>query len=45
MAPLHKRMPVILGRCDWPAWLDSKQHGGESLLKLIAPCPAESLQA
>lgn len=30
LAPIHDRMPVVLERDDWPAWLD---EGGEGLLR------------
>lgn len=40
MAPIHNRMPVILGRFDFDAWLSGR--AGEDLLK---PCPAEWIEA
>ncbi|MFN4229859.1 SOS response-associated peptidase family protein [Parvibaculum sp.] len=40
MAPIHNRMPVILGKFDLDAWLSGR--GGEDLLK---PCPAEWIEA
>ena len=42
-APLHHRMPVILARADWPAWLGEEEAGPESLKALLRPCPPEWL--
>ena len=39
VAPIHNRMPVILGPDQFDAWLDPK--GGTDLL---APCPADWLE-
>jgi len=41
--PLHHRMPVILAREDWPAWLGEEEAGPEALLGLLRPCPPEWL--
>lgn len=41
--PLHHRMPVILARDDWPAWLGEAAAGGDALLDLLRPCPPEWL--
>ena len=44
MAPIHNRMPVILKREDEDVWLD-KEADTERLLSLLAPYPAEGLEA
>lgn len=42
MTPIHNRMPVIVRRGDWDAWLGSEPlPAGQDLL---APPPAETLQ-
>jgi putative SOS response-associated peptidase YedK len=41
VAPVHDRMPVILGPADFERWLDT-DAGGRELLK---PCPSEWLEA
>lgn len=38
MAPIHDRMPVILGRHAQARWLDPAA-GREDLLALLRPCP------
>lgn len=40
MEPIHNRMPVILGKYDFNAWLSGR--GGEDLLR---PCPADAIEA
>jgi putative SOS response-associated peptidase YedK len=40
MAPVHERMPVILGRNDYSEWLDPAV---ESPAHLMAPCPDDEL--
>lgn len=40
MAPIHHRMPVILGENDYSQWLDP---GATDYDKLLAPCPADEL--
>lgn len=40
MEPIHDRMPVILGKYDFDAWLTGR--AGEELLK---PCPGDWLKA
>ncbi len=41
--PLHHRMPVILARADWPAWLGERAADPDDLLPLLRPCPPEWL--
>lgn len=45
MAPIHDRMPVILDRADWAAWLDRSQTATEPLAPLLKPLASEALQA
>jgi putative SOS response-associated peptidase YedK len=40
MAPIHDRMPVILARDDWTAWLDP-DRGGDKVTGLLVPAPSE----
>ena len=40
MAPIHDRMPVILGRNDYAVWLS---RSSSEVIKLLAPCPADEL--
>lgn len=42
MAPVHDRMPVIIPPEHWQAWLTAP---AEDVQALMAPCPAELLQA
>ncbi|WP_458096418.1 SOS response-associated peptidase [Roseomonas sp. WA12] len=42
-APLHHRMPVILPREGWGAWLGEEEAPAERLLALLRPCPPEWL--
>ena len=42
-AELHNRMPVILGREAWPAWLGEDQAEPPQLKALLAPYPAEGM--
>ena len=35
--PVHDRMPVILPRADWSAWLDPASRDAASLTKLLRP--------
>lgn len=44
MAPIHDRMPVILGRDDWPAWLEAATPTVE-IRPLLRPAPIEGMQA
>jgi putative SOS response-associated peptidase YedK len=45
MAPIHKRMPVILDPSDFPAWLGEAPAPPDALAALLRPCPAEALVA
>lgn len=42
MAPVHNRMPVIVGQDDWAAWLADP---AEAVTKLLRPCASEGMQA
>jgi putative SOS response-associated peptidase YedK len=42
-ALVHHRMPVILARGTWDAWLGAAPAEAEDLLALLVPCPAEDL--
>jgi putative SOS response-associated peptidase YedK len=44
MAPIHTRMPVILGEAEWEPWLDAKAPSG-LLQALLQPCPDEWILA
>jgi putative SOS response-associated peptidase YedK len=45
VAPIHNRMPVILGR-EWEAlWLDPDTTGPERVLPLLEPYPGERMEA
>ena len=44
MAPIHDRMPVILGKNDWEAWLDPETSNPLLLQSMLAPCPDEWLE-
>ena len=39
MAPIHDRMPVILGKADWEAWLDPDTGNPLLLESMLQPCP------
>jgi putative SOS response-associated peptidase YedK len=43
LAPLHDRMPVILGAEDWPAWLGEEPVKLNALQALLKPFPAERM--
>jgi len=43
LAPLHDRMPVILGAEDWARWLGEEPVKSEVLLALLKPFPAERM--
>ena len=45
VAPLHDRMPVVLGREDFEAWLDCKGTGVTAAQKLLKPAPDDLLEA
>jgi putative SOS response-associated peptidase YedK len=40
MAPIHDRMPVVLGRNDYTTWLDPSAM---EPAKLLTPCPPDEL--
>ncbi|MBL8485490.1 MAG: SOS response-associated peptidase [Rhodocyclaceae bacterium] len=42
MAPIHDRMPVILGAGEWRTWLESPP---DEALALVRPCAPEMLRA
>jgi putative SOS response-associated peptidase YedK len=39
MAPIHDRMPVIVGRDDYGLWLDPEVQESERLQPLLRPFP------
>lgn len=43
MAEIHDRMPVILGKECWDAWLDCEGDDSSSLHALLVPCPNDWL--
>lgn len=43
LAPLHDRMPVILGSEDWAPWLGEEPAKLDALLALLKPFPAERM--
>jgi putative SOS response-associated peptidase YedK len=45
MAPIHNRMPMILGSRDYAEWLDKAVRTPESLNHLLRPFPAELMEA
>jgi len=45
LAPLHQRMPMILPRAAWPAWLGEVPADEAALLALLQPCPPEAVLA
>ncbi len=45
MRPLHDRMPVIVPRSQYAAWLDPKTTGGEAIQKLLQPYPTDEMTA
>lgn len=44
VAPLHDRMPVILDRGCWDAWLDPTNADAESLQSMLVPAPEDLLE-
>lgn len=42
MQPIHDRMPVIVAKADWDAWLSP---ASEDPAALLSPFPAEAMQA
>ncbi len=45
MAGIHNRMPVILKSADYAEWLDAAPRTADSLNHLLAPYPAELMEA
>lgn len=45
LAPIHNRMPVILPRSAYAAWLDPAEREPRDLQALLAPYPAEEMLA
>jgi putative SOS response-associated peptidase YedK len=45
MRPIHDRMPVILPRADYAAWLDPKVQDRETLTQLLHPFPSDEMAA
>lgn len=45
METIHDRMPVILAREEWEAWLDPDYKADDSLLAMLKPYNAERMQA
>ena len=45
VAPIHKRMPVILAKPLFDKWLDPEFEDTESLAQLLTPAPSEVLEA
>ena len=45
MEPIHDRMPVILDRDQWSAWLSPQLHDADTLLPLIHPHDPALMQA
>ncbi len=43
MAPIHNRMPVILPREDFAAWLDPERTNAAQVMPLLRPYPAEQM--
>jgi putative SOS response-associated peptidase YedK len=45
MAPVHERMPVLIGREHWAAWLSRSVQEPAAIAPMLAVPPAEGLQA
>ncbi len=45
VAPLHDRMPVVLGMEDFEAWLDCKTTDVSAAQELLKPAPDDLLEA
>jgi putative SOS response-associated peptidase YedK len=45
MAPVHHRMPVVVGRDDWQEWLRPEPLRPARLAELLAPAPEALLHA
>lgn len=42
---IHDRMPVILPKAHWDAWLDTAANAPAEVLPLLAPYPADAMKA
>ncbi len=45
LAPIHDRMPVVLPREAWAAWLGEEPATADELQALLTPYPAERMRA
>lgn len=45
LAPIHDRMPIILDRAAWGAWLGEAEASEEELLSLLQPFPPVRMRA
>jgi putative SOS response-associated peptidase YedK len=45
MAPIHDRMPVIVGPEDYARWLDPESQDAEARMTLVRPYPAARMAA
>jgi putative SOS response-associated peptidase YedK len=45
MAPIHDRMPVMLPRQHWSAWLDRAQQDAAAIAPLMSGLPEDAMQA
>ncbi|MGI8492569.1 MAG: SOS response-associated peptidase [Acidimicrobiales bacterium] len=45
LAPIHDRMPVVLGHAQWDTWLDPTVEDPAVLTKLLCPAPAKWFEA
>ena len=45
LAPIHNRMPVILGSEDWEIWLGEEPANDNELKAILKPFPSERLTA
>lgn len=43
VAPIHDRMPVILERSAWDAWLDPANEDVDALIAMLGPAPDDLL--
>jgi putative SOS response-associated peptidase YedK len=44
LAPIHERMPVVLGEADWDRWLDPATDDLGGLASLLRPAPEDWLE-
>ncbi len=45
LAPIHNRMPVIVGPDDYDRWLDPENESAANLADVLAPFPPERMSA